>query len=139
MNLDTKIMMLREANTRRTSISDAKGPEYTLAGDAYGEQDTDVLANFKHVGDELELDALVVCSVYLKKHLDSIYTFMRRYQACEDEQDQLELCEQGEGIISRLDDARNYLDLFECLLFEKGLHPDSGQESSVFIQRKESS
>lgn len=106
---------MEEANLRRQKISEDKSAEYSR-----GE---DVLRNFKSVGNRLGLDPFVVAAVYLNKHIDSINTFIDK--AADLDSDNLTaLMHEGEGIISRLDDARNYLDLLECILLER-IHGDS--------------
>lgn len=103
--------IINEADNRRRGIVQAKGPEYT-GGHA------DVLRNFKVVGKRLGIPPLVVLGVYMNKHLDSINTFLKEetYTWFNGGPDLSERMEQGEGIISRLDDARNYMDLCEALL-----------------------
>lgn len=116
---------MEEANLRRQGISEDKSKEYSR-GD-------DVLRNFKEVGRRLGLDPSVVACVYLNKHIDSINTFIDKAKDLET-QELKGFMNEGEGIISRLDDARNYLDLLECILLERIHGPadaNAGDGSSV--------
>ena len=128
MNLTEKNKVIAASIKRRDAISTQKGAEYTLEGDNYPKDTADVLANFKNVARELELEPLVVAAVYMKKHIDAIYTFFRKYQNITDKYDRRDLADAGEGIISRLDDLRNYADLVESIMYDEGLHPDATQE-----------
>jgi hypothetical protein len=123
MNYAAKARVVTLANQRRGAISDEKGPEYAGSAEGYREQDADVLANFKRqdVRWGHALGGLASAFVYFGKHLDSIETFGRELLAAPDRGPELVM--RGEGFISRLDDARNYLDLIECLLVDNGLHP----------------
>lgn len=130
MNSATKQKIVQRANERRGAISDSKGPEYAGSADAYHNDDQDVLANFKRqdVRWGHNTDGLASAFIYFGKHLDSIETFGRELRAAMEgnwtREMLLELVGRGEGILSRLDDARNYLDLIECLLADAKLHPD---------------
>lgn len=104
---------------RRYGIADAKGAEYSGAGQTYKETGADTLANFKAVGERVGTTPEQALMVYLLKHIDSINTTVREagdpfYSSVGQEL----IYAKGEGIVSRLDDARNYLDLLECLLID---------------------
>lgn len=106
---------------RRYKIADAKGAEYSGAGQTYKETGADTLANFKAVGERVGTTPEQALMVYLLKHIDSINTTVREagdpfYSSVGQEL----IYAKGEGIVSRLDDARNYLDLLECLLIDNG-------------------
>lgn len=124
MNLRRKQEILRIANQRRSGISESKGPEYAGSAEKYGDDDQDVLANFKRQGSRWDLDPLVPAAIYAGKHIDSLETFIREVKrpslSLDDKRD---LAMRGEGIVSRLDDLRNYCDLLECLLVELGIVP----------------
>lgn len=137
MNLQTKALLIDKADRRRRKISDDKGAEYTLEGATYGSEDADVLSNFKRIGEKLDIDPITVCAIYTFKHIDSLTTFLRRYMSTMDAHYRREIADEGEGIISRLDDARNYLDILECLLYESGVHPDSTQDLMPEFNREE--
>jgi len=79
-------------------IGKTKALEYT--------QD-DRLDNFKRIGQELGLDSKVVLWVYLKKHLDSIASYLKRGKSL------------SEPIESRIKDARVYLALLRALIEEE--------------------
>ena len=74
-----------------------KGKEYT--------EGIDRLDNFKRLGKELNLDPKVILWVYLKKHLDSISSFIRNNRTFSEE-----------PIESRIKDARVYLALLRGLI-----------------------
>lgn len=119
MNLATKERVLEIANVRRGAISADKGPEYAGSAKRYSDEDQDVLANFKRQGVRWGTSPLLPTGVYFGKHIDSIETFVR--ETTRDGisvAEQREIAARGEGIVSRLDDARNYLDLMECLLID---------------------
>jgi hypothetical protein len=118
MHFSEKQLVIEEANARRMAISAEKGPEYSGAGSSYT-VDADVLYNFKSVGARLGLEPLEVAGVYMTKHYDSVMTFLKGTRG----EDIQELAYRGEGIVSRLDDLRNYLDLIECLLIDVGALP----------------
>lgn len=122
MNLATKERVLEIANVRRGAISADKGPEYAGSAARYSDSDQDVLANFKRQGVRWGTSPLLPTGVYFGKHIDSIETFVR--EATRDGisvAEQREIAARGEGVVSRLDDARNYLDLMECLLIDLGI------------------
>lgn len=126
MNHLTKMRILQRTDQRRNNISDEKGAEYAGQADAYKNGDADVLANFKRQSGRWDISPIHVIGIYFGKHIDSIETFVREVSKPGLTWDQkVAIAEKGEGIVSRLDDARNYLDLFECLLYEECLHPDA--------------
>lgn len=131
MNYKTKLALLERADKRRKGISDSKGPEYAGSGSAYENDDADVLANFKRNAERTGADVLTVWAIYFGKHLDSIETFIREYAAAKTDDERKKLVNRGEGIISRFDDARNYLDLGECILSELGHHPEQFQPGMI--------
>lgn len=113
---------------RRYGIADAKGAEYSGKGSTYKDTGADTLANFKNVAERIGGTPEQVLMTYLLKHIDSINTAVREagmytgqdengYTAAARSQ-QARIYAAGEGIVSRLDDARNYLDLLECLLID---------------------
>ena len=130
MNLSTKERILEIANERRNGISAQKGPEYAGSAAKYADADKDVLANFKRQGDRWGTSPLLPTGVYFGKHIDSIETFVREAtREGIDLKAQRDLAYKGEGILSRLDDARNYLDLMECLLVDLGILNDPRPEA----------
>jgi len=122
VNLSTKLQVVDTANRRRGAISAEKGPEYTGEGKNYAEGD--ILANFKNVASTVGSSPITVAGVYANKHWDSLSTFIRDLPQVETAAEARALVERGEGIVSRLDDLRNYMDLLECLLVEYRLHPE---------------
>lgn len=104
------------ACVRRYALADAKGAEYSGAGASYRENGADVLANFKSVAERIGGTPEQVLMTYLLKHIDSINTTVREGAAPLPHTHNVYAA--GEGIVSRMDDARNYLDLLECLLID---------------------
>jgi len=80
-------------------ISEKKGKEYTI---------DDRLDNFKRIAKDLNIDPKAVLWVYLKKHLDSISSFIRQGQIFS-----------NETIEGRIMDARVYLFLLRCIIEEE--------------------
>jgi hypothetical protein len=133
MNHKTRRAVETAACERRYGIADAKGSEYSGAGSTYKETGADTLANFKLVGDRLGISPVLVLLTYWLKHVDSITTAVREaelYNSNTDVGRSIRYA-QGEGIVSRLDDARNYLDLLECLLIDTDAIPSSDKEEMV--------
>lgn len=130
MNHARKQEVVAAANRRRGAISDDKGPEYAGSAVHYQDDDQDVLANFKRQDDRWGYDGSGISSafLYFGKHLDSIETYARGVKPLLEAGDTYaahDLGLKGEGILSRLDDARNYIDLIECLLIDAVIHPDT--------------
>lgn len=105
MNADTRRQIIERAHERELALIDTKGREYT--GGAEQGNDLDTLANFKRVAERTGLNALQVWGVYFLKHVDAIGTYL---------QDPTR--ETSEPITGRIDDARTYLGLLECLLVD---------------------
>ena len=80
------------------SIAKTKGREYTQG---------DRLDNFKRIGAELGINPKKVLWVYLKKHLDSIASYIKNEQVF------------SEPIEGRIMDARVYLTLLRGLIEEE--------------------
>jgi hypothetical protein len=80
-------------------IGKAKGVEYTVGDDR--------LDNFKRLGKEMGLAPEKILWVYLKKHLDSILSYINTAEV------------KSESIESRITDARVYLALLRGLIEEK--------------------
>ena len=83
-------------------IGKGKGKEYT--------QGNDRLDNFKRLGKELDLDPKKILWIYLKKHLDSICSFIKTNQVFSEE-----------PIEGRIKDARVYLALLRGLIEDQKL------------------
>lgn len=126
MNLKRKDEVVSRANERRGAISNEKGPEYAGQADKYTDLTSDVLANFKRQDKRWGHDSegLAAAFLYFGKHLDSIETFARELKKTKTKDEAIALVNRGEGIVSRFDDARNYIDLIECLLVDAGIHPE---------------
>lgn len=124
MEYEVKRKLVELSRARRDEISDAKGAEYTKTGKEYKEGG-DILANFKTNADRFGQSPFTVLGVYLGKHFDSVENFIKDLSHVKNYEEALEVAFSGEGIISRLDDIANYVDLLESLLFEYQLHPFS--------------
>ena len=99
---NTEFLTMREKVTKaRWEMCDAKGVEYTKGSD-------DRHANFKRIGELLNLSPVQVLMVYLQKHLDAIYHGLRVGEAG------------TERMTDRFMDAQNYLDLLQTLVEEMG-------------------
>jgi hypothetical protein len=124
VDYEVKRQLLSLARDRRDGLSDQKGAEYTKTGQQY-QEGGDILANFKRNAERFKVNPITVLGVYMGKHFDSIENFISEIVQCESYEDAVTKVMEGEGIISRIDDAANYLDLLEALLFEYNLHPFS--------------
>lgn len=126
---------------RRYGIADQKGAEYSGKGSTYKETGADTLNNFKSVAERIGGTPEQVLMTYLLKHVDSINTTVREagVYTGQDENgytdaarsQQHRIYAAGEGIVSRLDDARNYLDLLECLLIDNGHIEEAWDEEGM--------
>jgi len=105
MNYKQRKKIIEQANKRRQIIMIDKGKEYSGGNE-------DINYNFKQVaerlGNRLANTPEYSCLVYFEKHLLSIEKWARDGKLSS-----------GETIFSRLDDARNYLDILESLIIEK--------------------
>ena len=97
------IEMLEKMETEEHRIMGTKGYEYTQ-----GDAETDRLANFYRISEELSIDPKTVLWVYLKKHLDSIACFIKKGKEFSEEK-----------IEGRIHDARNYLVLLNGIIQEQ--------------------
>lgn len=134
MNHTTRRKIEEAADKRRRGIADEKGAEYSGEGANYKtHSDADVLRNFKVNGSRLGTSPLLTAGLYFGKHCDSVFTFLRQQETMSME-DRKKLANAGEGIVSRLDDIRNYCDLIECLLRDAELVVDQGEMEQQFIR-----
>lgn len=90
--------LLIKMHEEELKVAETKGREYTQG---------DRLDNFKRIGRELGIDPKVVLWVYLKKHLDSIASFIKNKKVL------------SEPIQGRIMDARVYLCLLRGLIEEE--------------------
>lgn len=122
MNHKARRIIEQLACERRYGIADEKGAEYSGAGSTYKETGADTLHNFKSVAERTGVTPEQTLMTYLLKHMDSINTAVKEAaqynQPYKDTFSPRHAYAKGEGIVSRLDDARNYLDLLECLLVD---------------------
>ena len=105
MKYQQRKKIIEQANKRRQSLMINKGKEYSGG-------DEDINYNFKEtskrLGTRLAGTSEFVCLTFLLKHIQSIEQWARNGKLSS-----------GETIISRLDDARNYMDILESLLKER--------------------
>ena len=90
-------VMYKKMYEEECSIHKTKGKEYST--------DADRLANFKKLAEETGVSDVCVCWIFLKKHLDSIASFVRTGKEFSEE-----------SIYSRIKDARIYLALMRALI-----------------------
>jgi hypothetical protein len=84
------------------AIARAKGADYSGTQDA--------LANFKRNADRLGMTKYQVWAIYCAKHVDSIFNSIKK--------DPLNPQVESEPLKGRVEDAINYLAIFQCLLVE---------------------
>jgi hypothetical protein len=100
MNYKDASKLMEKMFKEERAVSNAKGKEYT--------QGQDRLDNFKRIAKEMGLDPKVVLYVYMKKHLDSITSFIKNNKTFS-----------TEAIEGRIMDARVYLFLLRCIIEEE--------------------
>jgi hypothetical protein len=103
MNFEEFDKLYREMTAEEITIGKHKGVEYT--------DGIDRLDNFKRLGRELGCSPKMILWVYLRKHIDSIATYIRA---------------EGRGPLSepiqgRIKDARIYLALLRGLIEEESM------------------
>lgn len=98
MTFEDSKKLLIKMHEEELKIAETKGREYTQG---------DRLDNFKRIGKELGIDPKVVLWVYLKKHLDSIASYIKNQKVL------------SEPIEGRILDARVYLCLLRGLIEEQ--------------------
>lgn len=106
------IESVRARTAERVAILAAKGHAYS--GDA------DAFANFKRNAESLGLTKYQILLIYMRKHIDAITT------AIKDNPNRP--VDKSEGMVGRIDDAINYLDLLAGMLKEddeQPMHNDS--------------
>jgi hypothetical protein len=117
MNRNDMYSLIKETHDSLFAISNSKGEEYAS-------NDTDRLANFKRLAQELDIDARAVLLVYLTKHLDSIQTYCKDVNGGNPRN----LSEPIEG---RIDDAILYLILLKGLIRDAGAAERAGISSII--------
>ena len=100
MTFEERQSIIEGAFKRRSELMKNKGKEYSK-----GSQDVNF--NFKEVAKRLGLTKEQVLMIYLEKAILSIEKWILDGELSS-----------GETLISRLDDARNYLDILETLTKE---------------------
>jgi hypothetical protein len=119
MKYQQRKKIIEQANKRRQSLMINKGKEYSGG-------DEDINYNFKEtakrLGTRLAGTSEFVCLTFLLKHIQSIEQWARNGKLSS-----------GETIISRLDDARNYMDILESLIYE---NENWREESTYYINEE---
>lgn len=98
--------IIRKLHQRELELLQTKGREYT--GGAEAGNELDVLHNFKDVAKQAGTTPLQAWAVYFLKHVSSIMTHIADPYR-----------EMSESIDGRIEDARTYLGLLQCLLSEE--------------------
>lgn len=106
MNNEGRIKIVEAMNKTGMGIIVAKG-------DAYADGDKDTLSNFKHVSERGGTTVIQAWLNYYLKHEIAIELAIKKNPETP--------IEGTEGILSRIVDAKNYLDLLACILVEKGM------------------
>jgi hypothetical protein len=111
MQPDTFTALVNKLEALGNDVMDVKGPAYRNSDD--------VLANFKRTGAELGIPASLVCAIFMRKHIDSIMSWLRKTQAEKASRhlapdDRLALdangfVSGGEPLSGRFTDIRNYV------------------------------
>lgn len=100
MNRDEFRKLVTENQKMESELLECKGAEYA--------KDSDVLSNFKEIGELVSLPPLHIWSVYFMKHIYAILSYVREGET-----------RSTESIESRFQDARNYLLLGLGLIKER--------------------
>ncbi len=98
MTHDEALILIEKMHQEEMAIAATKGKEYTQG---------DRLDNFKRIATELGISPKKVLWVYLKKHLDSIASYIKSEKVL------------SEPIEGRIMDARVYLSLLRGLIEEE--------------------
>lgn len=106
MNDETRATIVARLHERELELLQTKGREYTGGAEAGNERD--VLHNFKDVAAQSGTTPLQAWAVYFLKHVSSITTHIADPSR-----------EMSESINGRIEDARTYLGLLQCLIAEQ--------------------
>jgi len=101
MQPDTFTALVNKLEALGNDVMDVKGPAYRNSDD--------VLANFKRTGAELGIPASLVCAIFMRKHLDSIMSWLRQAMAACPDCGPVSLTSGGEPLSGRFTDIRNYV------------------------------
>lgn len=105
MNSATRLAIIADMHQRELDIIRTKGREYTLGAEEGNDGDT--LANLKNVAARTGTTPMQVWAVYFLKHIDAISSYVMDPRR-----------DLSEPISGRIDDARTYLGMLECLVRE---------------------
>lgn len=105
MNSADRIKVIEAMHDREMEIIRTKGREYTIGAEEGNDLDT--LANLKNVAARTGTTPFQVWATYFLKHADAITTYVMDPTR-----------ELSESIHGRIDDARTYLGMLECLVVE---------------------
>lgn len=118
MNIDTYNNLVKSFRRQGDKQANEKRIEYT---ESRGDQD--VLANFKATAVDLDLDALQVLGIFMKKHWSSIINYIKTGKVHSDE-----------PIDGRIMDLIQYLELTHACIVEKRAlanKPDRVEDNDV--------
>lgn len=110
MTQDVFDKLIEALTEERKKIVSVKRPDYIL-------KSRDVLDNFKRQSSEIDVDPLVVCYVFLRKHISAIGAYAKSPDVVH-----------SEPIRGRIADAINYLELFHGLVQERQNEKNNVQE-----------
>ena len=99
MTYEDAAVLMEKMFEEERAVAKTKGQEYTQG---------DRLDNFKRIAKEMGIDSKVVLYVYMKKHWDSITSFVKNNKTFS-----------TEAIEGRIMDARVYLFLLRALIEEE--------------------
>ena len=105
MTIDEFDAFWEQMTGQEGQLLDQKGKEYSGTEDRF--------RNFKRLSAELGISAEKVTWIYLKKHLDSILSFINHIE------EPHYVSSLSEPIMTRCQDARNYLALLAGMIHEK--------------------
>ena len=100
MQPDTFTALVNKLEALGNDVMGVKGPAYRNSDD--------VLANFKRTGAELGIPASLVCAIFMRKHLDSILSWLRKRNPA-GALDKVDFESGGEPLSGRFTDIRNYV------------------------------
>ena len=100
--------IMAETFIKIKGLSQTKGKEYTQGGDR--------LKNFVETGEDLDIHPMKTCFIFMKKHWDSLRSFMKYGKT-----------HSTESIESRIHDLILYLILLKAILKEYPIVKEGGQ------------
>jgi len=121
MKRDKFLQLSEKMTTMRTKLLKEKGEAYSGNDDAF--------ENFKRNGERHGLSKYQIWSVYFGKHIDAITNAIKA--------DPERPVDKSEGLVGRIEDAQNYLDLLLGMLTEDHLLGPEEFNSDYFTKPQE--